>query len=800
MKRITLLFVIAVLCAVNINAQKMRIWRDGDNIFEFTIQKNDSITFVMPDQPDDPGDTPVTPPTEADFNYDNWREKSSVKIYNNKYGRWDEIYLPWAHAAVTTMPKTHRFANEEEKWELAFNLLSDPKLLGVHMFGLWDRKASRMRIYAYVEEQSNPNANYCFFEVTSSETTFIERDAMTWMPSDSIIKKGNWKALGMPADAVVPSDLWCQVMPVTGTLNGQVNQGWLCFDLNFSAGNYTIPIGSTINFALYGVQNMDFSGSININEYMKTDSGTITIPGNKNREAGGWLKAVGNLISGVGTGIASGFSDNVGTGGKTGGIVQIVGSCVSFIGDGFNAYEEGEDHQYKVDLNFHTTGTDTFTGVLSSTEGTSFSGVSMDYMTFFGEILKHQSEAAGAPVKDSSSYISIGAWNLKNQPVLYVCRDASYQVPLNEQDEQYWGYHPTALASFLDPTSIEIQFNKDSFLFDGSDIDTITIVACDFVFANDKYTMDAKPYYTFYDISRDSIDDVLHWVFPLGEEWYKKYLLDTTVTDYTTYRKAYDTYKYTGVATQLSSDYGMDAYNLIYSPAILPFHYNTDYTLSEIGVTVMVEMTFKDGQKRIFAERFLPQIKTFNIADAKALKESFQTISAPTAMGDVPVQMPLFDMQEARALRMLEPMIEPLAGPYPLVYIDAPRFGSEYSRNGYWICGHGLRIREYQDEETPGIVIRTYRGNYCTDCYASLNKISEVRACIAQDGNWDAINSKLEKYGMCSLNNSYHYVDGGNINIQTGAAVGDGDWTYHIQIYHEDADGNLTLINEEANQ
>lgn len=790
--------IIAALCAVSMSAQ-MRIWYNGQKLSEINLSMIDSITFVKSGEPVNPDTGSVTPPqtdTTA-FDYDHWREVTKVNMFiSQNGGYWDSISLPWAGVSSTTIPKRYRKPNEEDKWELAFNLLSGFNLPGTHMFGLWDRKASRMRIYVYLEEMGNSQANYCYFVVRAEDgTAFIERDAMGWMPSDSIIKKGNWNPQALSNAALVPSDQWCQVMPITGTLDGEVNPGWLCFELNFSAGNFTLPLNSSISFALYGQEEIDFSGAITIDEYMKTESGSITIPGNKTRMWAGYAQAAGSLISGVGTGIATGFgSGHTGDADVTGGILQIVGSAFSFVGDMMNASEEGKDKKYSIDLAFHTTGTDQIQATLTSTLPTSFSGVSMDYQVFFGEILKHQSEVAGAPVKDSASNFSIGAWNLKYQPVLYVCRDASYQVP---SDEQYQGYHPTALASFLDPTSIEVQLNKDSFLFDGGDLDTITIVACDFVFANDKYTIDAKPYYTFYDISQDSIDDVLHWAIPLGEEWYKKFLLDTTVTDYTTYRKAYDTYKYTGVATQLSSDYGMDAYNLIYSPAILPFHNNTDYTLSEISVAVTVEMTFKDGQKRIFAERFLPQIKTFNIADAQALKDSFQTISAPTMIGDVNVQMPLFDMQKARALRMLEPMIEPFADSYPLVFIDYPQFGSLYTANGYWRCGYGLRIREYQDEETPGIVIRTYRYMYCGDCYASAEKMYEVRSAIVHDGgNWDAVNSKLEKYGMCPLNNSYHYADGGNMNIQTGGQVGDGDWTYHIQIYYEDADGNLTLVQQ----
>ena len=67
----------------------------------------------------------------------------------------------------------------------------------------------------------------------------------------------------------------------------------------------------------------------------------------------------------------------------------------------------------------------------------------------------------------------------------------------------------------------------------------------------------------------------------------------------------------------------------------------------------------------------------------------------------------------------------------------------------------------------------------------------------AQWNDWDTINNKLEQFGMFSLNNPYHYKGVGDwdFNIQKGYSAGE-NGIYYIEIYHEDADGNLTLIGE----
>lgn len=291
------LLLIAAAFAVSIYAQKLCIWREGGKLYELQLQVNDSLTFEMPD-------TSVVPVAPG-FDYDHWREQTTIDLYSHGLCRWQTINLPWADVAVTTMPKAYRFpcyelnADSVPKWELAFNLFPDSTLDGVHMFGLWDKKGATMRIYSYNEEAPNQNAKYCFFEVVSSHSSFIERDAMTWMPSDSIIKNHNWNTTAIPEAAAQPNSLWCQVMPIAGTLDGQINRGWLCFDLNFSCGAFSVPEDGTLSFTLYGVQDVDLAGTASFNMVMHSDSSLITVPGNKNKAAAGYISAGAGAVSGI---------------------------------------------------------------------------------------------------------------------------------------------------------------------------------------------------------------------------------------------------------------------------------------------------------------------------------------------------------------------------------------------------------------------------------------------------------------------------------------------------------------------
>lgn len=799
--RKTLLLLMTVMFAVSMSAQKhvLRVWRGGEKLFETKIEENDSITFAtLQGYNNNP-----TPP-KADFTHDEWRNKDTIYIFHYGLGgEWQEIPLPWASKSTTAIFDEYRKPNKEvyvnenndtiPRWELAFNTCYDRGLLGVHMFGLWDNKSQIMRVYSYIEDMPNPNAKYCFYEVSSEDTTFIDRDSKMWHPSDSLLRAANWNNKAIPNDTLRPSGKSCRVLPITGTLqNGQINGGtWLCFELNFGSDDFDVSLDKNITFSLTGVQEVDFNASGFIRGWLQSSNGKITIPGSGYRELSAFLKAGGTLLtdaSSVVSNTAAAGDVDPGAGLATA-ILGGIGALASAAGNMMDAYKEGEDKEYGLSVNFHANEDLGFNGQMYSTLGTHTGNtITMTYGEFFKGIPQknHQQQASRRRANgNEDDVISLGVWNLKKQPVLYVCNDARYfsESELLSIDNNYG-----TLASFLDPTSIELMLNSNSTLFDIENVKKVSLVAYDFAFVNEKYTMGAQQYYNFYGVPQDKItNNWQYWRLPWGETGEKMCLLDQDAEYQSSTR---DGIKYTGVKGGIpaSDGYDLSQYDMIYSPAIQT---NKD-TLNTVGVSVIVEVEFKDGDKRVFAERFLPQIKTFNMADAPALKRRLENATVPTSIDGIELENHLFDKQKAKAVRMLEPLANAVSGPYPIVNLNW--------RWNNWLPMYGIRIRDYQREgNIPGIVITTFTGDQQHEA-TRLDDINTLRDYLQDLNDWDTINSKLEQCGMYSLNNKYLMrpvnsslpgVTYNSFNIQTGE---EDAWSNNlgIRIYNEWIDGSLT--------
>lgn len=661
------------------NTSLMRVWRDGSEIYQLTLAANDSITCAE--------DKPDVPEVHA-FDYDHWRDQDTITIYEFHDHVWQTVALPWAEEAQTTIPSYYRFPNLEShidtinqdtvpNWQLAFNTCHNPTLDGVHMFGLWNEKSNIMRIYSYLEELPNANAAYCFYRVVADVPAFIDRDAMTWMPSENILKAGNWNAGALSGVATAPSTTMWDLMPFASLkADGSeafvpVFPGWIAFDMPLSSGLFSVPENSSITFSLESVEKIDASGSVDFDQELGgkgsgtgasigKSTGGITIPGNKNKEAAGFLTAFGSFVHDIGSAITSGISaGNISTeGGVAGGVVQGVGSAVSLVGNCMNAVEEGKDKKYGLefstidtttyDLNFNFNGTikGKFNAQLTSTLASTAKPLTISYDKFFENLLAHphpnQAPRARKDNSDNngSSSLSLGIWNLKHQPVYYIYDKYD---PL--------AIHPNGMStivSFLDPSSIELDLNMDNPLFDANEIDTITLIAYDFAFVDNANNLSAQPYYNFYGIPNSvSISDVPACYYSIS---YTDFLLDQSAT-YKTFTKG--NYSYTGVASDSLAAYGFGMYNMVYSPAI-HIHAtegNQNFNLSDIGVAVIVEMAFKNGEKRVFAERYLPEIKVFTLLD---LRESLGIEDAPENINGIPLKCPLHGMQKGKFNRLID--------------------------------------------------------------------------------------------------------------------------------------------------
>lgn len=811
----TLLFLMAAVYAISMSAQNhiMRVWRGGEKLFETKIEENDSITFQ---QLKGYNDSDLSP-EKATFTYENWRNVDNIYIYEFTHlsGEWYPVALPWGDPAPTAIPTEYRKPNKEfyidendtvPRWELAFNLCYNRNNPGVHMFGLWDKKSSIMRIYAFVEGEQNV-ARYCYYQVVSDIPCLYNNDKKMWQPSAFLFKNGIGFNMSALPDSVAPNGSVCRVLPITGKLtNGQFNgASWICFELKFNVGDFDIALDKDITIAMTAIQKYSLSASGTIEGWMKSQNGNITIEGNENRMISGFLNAGGSLLSSIASAISQGIDAEQGAGPGGAALVGglgVIGAGCSAAGNFMNAQEEGEDSRYKLGIDFHVFDEFRFNGQLSSEsgggEGTS---VTMSYRSFFENILNNRPKQQSSRRNgDEIKTISIGAWNLKQQPVLYVCRDASFATPYGSEA----ALHDNVLASFLDPTSIELMLNSQNILFEKNNIKKISLLAYDFAFIDPLYKMPAQPYYNFYNIPLEQIDyeGTHHWLLPFGEDGYKRFLLDTDA-EYKTLG-GNSSFQYTGVSAQFASKndtetYSLNRYNQIYSPAICPpqrFLCPT-LNLNTIGVSVILEIEFKDGDKRIFAERFLPEIRSFSIYDAPDLVQRLQNASVQT-IDSIEMEMPLFEKQIDKACRVLEPLTEAISGPYPFVFIESvPRHYMNCNTINY-DYGYGLRVRDYKDENTPGIVIRTCQNNTFNQAPTySWTTLKALHDDLNSLNDWDTINGKLEQFGMFSLNNPYHYNGMGDwdFNIQDGYSAGE-KGIYYIEIYHEDADGKLTLVTE----
>lgn len=831
----TLFFLLAAMCAVNMSAQNhlLRVWRGGQKLFETKIEENDSITFQQLKGFDDSD----LSPEKATFTYENWRNVDDIYIYTRD-GNWRPVYLPWATSSNAGIPSVYNNPQKElandstPRWELAFNKCYERKLFDSHMFGLWDKENSKMRIYRFLEGLPNGNSSYCYYDVMSDENpSFVDRDAAGWLSSDSTLKQNkNPTAL---SDKMRPSDKHCQVTPITGISDEEghaiVKPGWHCIELNFNSGIFPVSLADKIFFSLNGMQEFKFEATGITTGLLKGKNGEITVPGNKYKQWGGIVTASGEFLSGIASSIAEGVT--VGTAGGSGsstkawgvltGILGAVGTGISTAGKIITANEEGKKTKLALSLDFQISDTTQFKGNLKTPQGSEVFEIQMKYSDFFKYVLEHRSQQKSSKRRvnnNGEEIISIGAWNLKSQPVLYVCNDARFTSP--ERDGDY-----TVLASFLDPASIELMLNTQNILFDIDNVDSVKLVAYDFSFVSNEYTLSAQPFYDYYGIHQDTLlSERILAPIPDGEDGYKMFLLNQ-VAEYQTAEKSDGTSirQYTGIKNIV--DKSQPEYDQVTSPAIGLLRNSDNHWLSEIGVAVILEITFKNGNTHVFAERFLPEIRTFSLTEAAALKEQLQNVAAPTTVEGIVLEDLLFDQQKAKALRVLGALEKSCSDKYPIVRIDnVPYSKAIYNSFGTTLegsdisydYGYGIRVRDYKDEDNPGIVIRTLKDdrhdyfnaytarNITWPLYSDLVHLSEYLQTL---NDWDTLNRKLEQCGMYSLNHFYYshsnaLFHGYNIQTQESGPEWDGgifnvptDAGY-IQVYHEDKDGNLTPIGE----
>ncbi len=728
----------------------------------FTACADNFDTPILPEEEDNAIADPIVVGTTnalSRFNYNNWREQTTIDIYNKDLEKCYEVNLPWAPIAVGTIPSEYKHPERDflgdkttPKWQLAFNLCDETKLPDVNIFGLWDSHGQIMRIYSYLDKLPNQNAKSYFYHVTSSANNYFDPNKRGWMPDSTTIATCGW-GQNMGGGLPVPSRNTGEILPITGTLDGELNPGWTCFELNFSTGIAQVKPDDNITFSLLGVQNFAFTGHMDLRGAMNSYGGKITIPGSDSRAASCCIDKIGSAFSTLASAVAGSEKHPLAVG-----ILGGIGAICSITSGGIDAASERVDQSYKLDLNFNITATSEINGSLSTHIGTAVPSPQMFYSALFDNIIKH-SNVGAAPSK-----ITTGLWNLKRAPVIYVCNDALYHGKISDEYGR-WGVN----ACFLDPSSIELMFNTDDVLFPISEVDTVRLLAYDFVFTSDKYDVPVEPYYNYYGISKANIEryDNMDLTIDLKDDEMRNLFLnpDSAIT-VKRFERAHDYNISFGTACEMIGN-GMDAYDIMYSP-LMPYYIDH-------GVAVALEVTFKNGDKRFLADRFLPQIKTYSYTQAQTIYDSLSNVTAQQTVAGIPLETPLFEKFKQKALNTVKPMVE--AGELPFRLISVP---------DDWGYINAIVVKEPTSRES-GLAIRTSE-KYSKNEYKlpSEEKLKQLHRDLSSiDNGWETINARLEKYGMPSLNHSFKTEFNTVYNVQTGEK--ESEWSaleaYGITLY-----------------
>ena len=209
------------------------------------------------------------------------------------------------------------------------------------------------------------------------------------------------------------------------------------------------------------------------------------------------------------------------------------------------------------------------------------------------------------------------------------------------------------------------------------------------------------------------------------------------------------------------------------------------YKFDQLGVVGVFEVEYKNGDKRVFADRFLPRIKAFHISEADSLKNVMSNATLSQKIAGISVENPLFEAQKSKAVRVLDSLSRHSIA-YPAIELNHSVIDQNF----------GIQIRAHS-KESDGIVIVTNKngssiGAPTLECLKWLHDVIEER------GDWTAINNRLEELGMASLNMGYYFKDNFEdiYNIQTDSQYFRLDnHAGSIRIYTMDSIGNLTEKN-----
>ena len=439
----------------------------------------------------------TTPSVNTDFE-DEWYSQTeielvnSVTIINNEQEvRAKKVFLPWAFEEVGVqqhLPQAElkRMMDNKYDWALAFNTTGIETAAGANMnyFGLFNRYTHTLRVFYYWPEELIP---------PSGANDHCWHVSFTGEPAQH-----NPLAFAVPLNHSLEGDAGIKyqnyantyyVSPLTderGKDNPSIvvpRAGWWAFDMDMSAmreksffDSYSDLTKMTIGLDLFDVQNVFMESLMD----QVTIQGGMTGSMNLQALIPETANTAGKIVPGIAGPLASAFTNTYflgclsGDNGAVpwsigfsiaGGILGLAGNFTQeFCTNGIDNPEKAKEELGKLEGQFdlHMGGTITTTGVIKSQRSHGIPSLAIP-SGYFDKIRKNNTFQMGK-----------GIWNIENDPVVYVVKDAFWAnkpvLTYYSRKQQSWyrignevaeydiSSSPTSLGlrviSFFDPTSL----------------------------------------------------------------------------------------------------------------------------------------------------------------------------------------------------------------------------------------------------------------------------------------------------------------------------------------------------------
>ena len=640
--------------------------------------------------------------------YENWFKGDNGKVYiteSSDRDTWMYRNLPWGENSLGSVPAdvAAEINNHKDDWKLVYSTLGLESTSGANFFTLFNSKLSKLRFFYYIPTNSITSGSSAVFAVDvynpqRKMSHALNSNAMLEVPDD-LQNSGKLNS---------ETTKTYYVMPIGTGSDRTITSGWACFDLDADHGytdatkeafedpatKLTIRLVTTLSANVNLAVDLKTTGSIDMSGV------SLCREGDDLGAAATFFNGFGNAAYQIGSGIASAGQ---GEQGKVGGIFQAAGGVSTFVGTILStvdvALDSSQNFEGSAKVNFDTKGSLTGTiefNTINGLPGITFSPVAFKY--------NWNTLMSDNPTKwaTDNTQPTFGLMNTISSPVVYVSADhllytPAEMTPIYEMksgneliscesgDDEEFRY-----ISFLDPSSVEMFFNKEMMGYDFEHAE-ISVSLTANAGPYDQYIA-PTPYFGYYQLQNDQIqltthdtaddnvfgpDDTKSMKFvacPNSEiptvvkgddaDFAATYNVDYKMSELPCIDKFEEvsasgfTYRYYG----LTADFFNGNRKVIVDPIIyVPTNkdhliYNKSH-LGPVYVTVVARLTKSDNSMQIISKHYLPNIRAFKsseISDIKSRISGYNPTTVKTCKGTASADYIDNDWLKARALKMLE--------------------------------------------------------------------------------------------------------------------------------------------------